>query len=156
MIDVTTARDEHGHPVVIARCTHAEGRIHLLTDGTMALTGAFGNPMTTGNLDLLLAALEETRRHAPGLVLTDDTVFTARIVTDDSVEPDDGPEQLADIVITADGCAGPPVATYTVYTNPLDPIGEDPADVLARHGWRMADDGELDADDYLIVRVERA
>ncbi|WP_041561498.1 hypothetical protein [Nocardia farcinica] len=82
-------------------------------------------------------------------------VFTARIVTDDSVEPEHGPAQRADIVITADGDTDP-VATYSLTSNPLDPIPDEPTDVLARHGWRMAGPGHLDTDRYLIVRVERA
>ncbi|AVH20136.1 hypothetical protein [Nocardia cyriacigeorgica] len=82
-------------------------------------------------------------------------VFTARIVTDDSVEPEHGPAQRADIVITADGDVDP-VATYSLTSNPLDPIPDEPAEVLARHGWRMVGPGHLDTAHYLLVRVERA
>jgi hypothetical protein len=84
-----------------------------------------------------------------------DVVFTARILTDDSVEPEHGPAQPADVVITADGDADP-VTTYSLTSNPLDPIPDEPADVLARHGWRMVGPGHLDTDHYLIVRVDRA
>ncbi|MBF6137817.1 hypothetical protein IU501_33135 [Nocardia otitidiscaviarum] len=82
-------------------------------------------------------------------------VFTARIATDDTVETEHGPAQHADIVITADGQPDP-VATYSLTSSPLDPLPDGPADVLARHGWRMAEPGHLDADHYLLVRVERA
>ncbi|WP_159848562.1 hypothetical protein [Nocardia sp. CY41] len=157
MIDVTTSRDEFGNPVVIARNARAEGRIHILPDGTMALSGDFGNPMPTTLIELVLIAMEKARVTAPPRpVIAADATFTARIVTDESVDPDDRPRQIADVVITADGYGGPPIATYTLHSNPLVPIGNDPADVLAQHGWRMVGVGQLDTDSYLIVRVERA
>ncbi|PXX53917.1 hypothetical protein DFR70_12638 [Nocardia tenerifensis] len=82
--------------------------------------------------------------------------FTARIATDDSVEPADGPAQRADIVILTDDQPDEPLAAYSCTTNPLDPIPADPAEVLDRHGWRTTGPGHLDTDGYLIVGVERA
>ncbi|MBF6388171.1 hypothetical protein IU444_29005 [Nocardia farcinica] len=156
MTDVTTSQDANGHPVVIARSRLAEGRIHVHPDGTISLSSDFAHPIPTTVLPLLLMALDKVWVMAPKPVIAETATFTARIVTDDSVEPDDGPRQRADIVITADGHVGPPViATYTLYTNPLSPIGEDPAEVLERHGWRMAGQGQLDTDSYLVVPVER-
>ncbi|WP_433716868.1 hypothetical protein ACQP2U_43765 (plasmid) [Nocardia sp. CA-084685] len=157
MIDVTTSQDENGNCVVIARSALAEGRIHLRADGIMALSGDFADPMPTCLVDLLLIALEKTRVTAPPRpVLAAGATFTARIVTDDSLDPDDSPAQIADIVITADGHTGPPVATYTLHSNPLDRFGVDPAEVLEQHGWRMTGLSQLDIDSYLVVRVERA
>ncbi|MGV9679082.1 hypothetical protein ACWDSJ_27690 [Nocardia sp. NPDC003482] len=77
-------------------------------------------------------------------------VFTARIATDDSAEPEHGPAPRADITITADRQTEP-IATYSLTANPLDP-----AEVLARHGWRMVGPHRLDTDHYLVVRVDRA
>ncbi|MFF5037547.1 hypothetical protein [Nocardia salmonicida] len=155
-MNITTGTDEHNHPTVTARSAVAEGRVHLLPDGSIVLDGAFRSPMPSAQIGLLVAALDAMRAIAPSVrELPADATFTARIVTDDSVEPEDAPRQLADVVITADGYDPTPVASFALSTNPFDLCVGDHVEALAKQGWRPDGEGELDEDEYLILPVAR-
>jgi hypothetical protein len=172
MFQISTSHDERGLLTVRARSAHVEGRVVLLGDGLFVLDGDFGGrKIPVATLDLLLDALQETRRHITTPEIPDGATLVARCVTDESVWATDedlaDPELAedlagapgrpsADIVVAVDGGDDSPIATYTVNTNPLDPIGEDPRDVLERHGWRIVADRGLDEWSFRDLMVERA
>lgn len=154
-MNITTGTDKNGNPTIIARNGVAQGRIHLLTDGTLCLEGDFRSPMLSAQIGLLVAALDAARAIAPPVrELPDGATFTARIVTGDSVWPEDGDGQLRDVVITADGYDPQPVAVFALSTNPFDMFG-DHIEALADHGWRPDGEPETDEDEYLILPVAR-
>ena len=157
MNTITIERDESGGQIVAARSEWAEGRV-VLRDGMAVFLGDFArNPLPAGVLGLLEEAVHAAKQHAAVRPVPATATFTARIVTGDSTKPDDYVPTFAaaDIVITADGSDGTPVATYPLSTNPFDIFGGDPKEVLAQHGWEMLEPGELDEYDYLIASVRR-
>ncbi|WP_067665595.1 hypothetical protein [Nocardia miyunensis] len=144
----------------------------MLEDGQIVLAGDFREPtIPPALLDLLIETLHETRRYVTTPQIPDNAILLARCVTDESVwatsEELADPELVeelagvpsrhsADIAITVQGGDGTLVAAYTVHTNPLSPIGEDPVDVLERHGWRVVADRGLDEWHYRHLVIERA
>jgi len=172
MFEISTDHDKNGRLLVRARSAHAEGRVVLLGDRQFGLDGDFGGrSIPAAVLDLLLEALQEIKQHVTTPQIPDGSVLVARCVTEDSVDPADDddfddedsdpelagvPRQLADIAITVEGGDGTPIATYTVYTNPRNPIGENPYDILERRGWRIVADRGLDKWNYRTLVVDRA
>ncbi|MGF6884973.1 hypothetical protein ABIA39_003452 [Nocardia sp. GAS34] len=172
MSRITTDRDPHGRLFVRARSRYADGHVVVLEDGQVVLTGDFAEPtLPAAVLDLLIETLRDTRRYVTAPQIPDDAVLLARCVTDDSVwatsedfaDPELAEELAgapsrpsADIAVTVQGADRTLVAAYTVHTNPLSPIGEDPVDVLERHGWRVVTDRGLDEWGYRHLVVERS
>lgn len=156
--DITIDSRPDGEVVITARSWLHLGAIHLRETG-MVFHGDFLAPVPVIAIDLLTAAMEQAKQLTPRPMLTPEDTFCARIVTDDSVEPDDdedGPRQRDDIVITADSHPGVPVAAYSLhYRILLDPHGEDPDVVLEQSGWRRVGEGHLDRWNYLVTAVER-
>ncbi|MCX4094532.1 hypothetical protein [Nocardia sp. alder85J] len=171
MSRITTDRDSHGRLSVRGRSRYADGHAVVLHDGQIVLAGDFGEPtMPAAVVDLLIETLHETRRYVTTPRIPDDAILLARCVTDDSIwatsedlaDPELAEELAgapsrpgADIAVTVQGTDRTLVAAYTVHTSPLSPIGEDPVDVLERHGWRVVTDHGLDRWGYLNLVVER-
>ncbi|MFD4406681.1 hypothetical protein ACFWPH_28360 [Nocardia sp. NPDC058499] len=152
---VTVTRDPYGNSVVTARCALGEGHIYVRPNGTALLGGDFTAPLPTTMMGLLRKALARAEKVAPQQpAIPDGATFTARIATDDTIDPD--PDLCpGDIVITVDGRPGPPIATYSCHANRITPIGEDPDEVLRRHGWRPYGLDQLDVYLYRVTAVER-
>ncbi|MGW5384044.1 hypothetical protein [Nocardia sp. NPDC003963] len=152
---ITVTRDAHGASVVTARCKIGEGHVHVLPNGTASLGGDFAAPLPIAMIGPLRAALNRAKKIAPQQpAIPDGAKFTARIVTDDTIDCDQD-LMPADIVITVDNCPGsPPIATYSC-SRPADPIGKDPDDVLEQNGWRPYGPDQLDTEFYRVVKVER-
>jgi hypothetical protein len=153
---VAVTRNAEGISVVTARCDVGEGQIYVRPNGTMLLGGDFAAPLPTAMIGLLCSALRRAQKIAPQQpAIPDGAKFTARIATGDTIDPDFDLRQGCDIVITVDGCPGPPIAIYNCHTNPFDLIGEDPDEVLQRNGWRPYGIDQLDFFLYRVTSVER-